>query len=403
VRIPADVDRPDRVLGPLTARQVTILGVGALVSYGGWAATRTVVAPLVFFVLAVPVVAGVVVLAVGERDGISLDRLLLAAIGQRLGARLRVSSPGDVRRAPGWLAARATSQGQAPVSGAHRAPAALRLPVGAVTDTGVLDLGADGVAVVAVASTVNFALRTPTEQDALVAVFGAYLHSLAAPVQILVRTHRLDLSGPITELREQAGALAHPALEAAALEHAEHLAELAAGSDLLRRQVLLILREPLRPALAGTRGRRGASRRDEPALSGARRAAEARLVRRLGEALELLAPAGIQVSLLDPGQATAVLAAACDPATLVPSTGMAGADQIITTPTSAAAAATPIAEHRWYPTAPTDPTPSRGDDPDDHATDDDWTDDDWTDDDWADDDWADDVDGDAVDGAGCAR
>jgi hypothetical protein len=63
-----------------------------------------------------------------------------------------------------------------------------------------------------------------------------------------------------------------------------------------------------------------------------RRAAEARLVRRLGEAIELLAPAGIVVTSLDAGQATAVLASACNPDTfLPPSAALAGADEVITT------------------------------------------------------------------------
>jgi len=59
-----------------------------------------------------------------------------------------------------------------------------------------------GLAVIATCSTVNFALRTPGEQEALVAGFGRYLHSLTAPVQILVRTERLDLSGQIAECIE---------------------------------------------------------------------------------------------------------------------------------------------------------------------------------------------------------
>ena len=33
----------------------------------------------------------------------------------------------------------------------------------------------------------NFALRTPREQEQLVSVFAAWLNSLDAPVQILVR------------------------------------------------------------------------------------------------------------------------------------------------------------------------------------------------------------------------
>ncbi len=55
-------------------------------------------------------------------------------------------------------------------------------------------------------------------------------------------------------------------------------------------------------------------------------------MRRLGEAVELLSPSGIVVTPLDAGQATAVLAAACNPDALIPPTaGLAGSDEVITT------------------------------------------------------------------------
>lgn len=350
VRIPADVDMHDRVLGPLTARQLGILAVTGLVLYATWAATRTFVPIPVFFALAIPVGAAATILALGQRDGISLDRLLVAAIRQRMGPRHRVAAPEGVRPAPDWLTAQTatTTKGKVPVR-EQISPSALRLPAEAVTDTGVVDLGADGLAVVAVASTVNFALRTPAEQESLVASFGRYLHSLTAPVQVLVRTERLDLSGQIGELRARAGGLPHPALEAAAVEHADYLVQLGEQTDLLRRQVLLIMRESMDTTVAPTDGlggpsplavltslARGRSRRASDdggrASAGARRAAESRLVRRLSEAVELLAPAGIVVTPLDAGQATAVLASACNPDTLLPpSAGLAGADEVITT------------------------------------------------------------------------
>jgi hypothetical protein len=263
----------------------------------------------------------------------------------------RVAAPEGVRPAPEWLASQVVTSVRGGAKGEHRAtpaassvsPAALRLPAEAVTDTGVIDLGKDGVAVVGVCSTVNFSLRTPAEQESLVASFGRYLHSLTAPVQVLVRAERLDLSGQIAELREQAGGLPHPALEAAAREHADYLDQLRRATDLLRRQVLLILREPLHAAgptdglggaspLAALTAKRKAAKQTGLVDDATRRAAEARLVRRLGEAVELLSPAGITVTPLDAGQATSVLAAACNPDSLIPpSAGLAGADEVITT------------------------------------------------------------------------
>jgi PrgI family protein len=109
VRIPADVDMHDRVLGPLTARQLGILAVTGLVLYAAWAATRTVVPIPVFFALAIPVGAAAAILALGQRDGLSLDRLLVAAIRQRMGPRHRVAAPEGVRPAPDWLTAQTTT------------------------------------------------------------------------------------------------------------------------------------------------------------------------------------------------------------------------------------------------------------------------------------------------------
>ncbi|KAA9159453.1 PrgI family protein [Amycolatopsis acidicola] len=342
VRIPSDVDREDRVLANLTARQLAILGVTGLVLYGVWALTRTVVPIPVFLIGAVPVGGTAAVLALGQRDGVSLDRLLLAALRLRLQPRHRVAAPEGVRAAPEWLTSRAITgvPGESEVS-----PAALRLPAEGVTEAGVVDLGGDGVAIVAVASTVNFALRTPGEQEALVTSFGRYLHSISAPVQLLIRAERLDLSQQISDLREAAAGLPHSMLEAAAAEHATYLEQLRRSTELLRRQVLLVLREPVRAA-ASTDGLGGASPlalvrarrrrfRNSDVTEAAVRSAETRLVRRLGEAVELLAPAGITITPLDAGQATAVLATACNPDSLIPpSAGLAGADEVITTAAS---------------------------------------------------------------------
>jgi hypothetical protein len=313
VRIPADVEREDRLVAGLTARQVAILAVTGLVLYAAWMLTRTVVPLPIFLLAAVPIGATAAVLGLGQRDGLSLDRLMLAAIRQALAPGHQVAEPDGIRPAPRWLANpthSASSGGQKRIS-----PVPLRLPAEGVTDTGIVDLGDEGLAIVAAASTVNFALRTPDEQQALVAGFGSWLHSLTSAVQIVIRTERLDLSAQIGDLRNRAGGLPHPALEKAAIEHADYLAQLAGQATLLRRQVLLIFRED----------------RDS-ADNAARRAAEDRLLRRLSETVELLAPLGITVTPLESDAATTVLTAACNPDSILPpSTELAAPDDVITT------------------------------------------------------------------------
>ncbi|WP_435158200.1 PrgI family mobile element protein [Amycolatopsis sacchari] len=335
VRIPADVDREDRILAGFTARQVMVMAVTALVVYGGWQATRAVVPVIAYLAVAIPVGIAVSAVVIVRRDGVTLDRLLLAAIRQRLQPRRRVAAGQAPEAVPEWLAGVASSIHEP-------APGRLELPATGVAEAGVVDLGTEGVALIAACSTVNFALRTPAEQEALTAAFGRYLHSLSGGVQILVRAQRLDLSEEIADLRHRAASLPHPALEQAALDHADYLAHLGEQADLLRRQILLVLREPVRttPSDSLTRPRRLRLRsrsgdREEPP-TGARRAATSRLLRRMYEATELLAPAGIEVTPLDAAQATAVLTAATNPDSLLPpSPEMAGADEVITTVTSA--------------------------------------------------------------------
>lgn len=341
VRIPADVDREDTVWHGLTARQLLILASTGLALYALWSATRTVLSLAVFAVLALPVAAATAALVLGRRDGLPLDRLLLAALRQRLTPRRHLAAPEGLHPAPAWLTAAATPDPQ-DTGGAQAGAVPLHLPAQNIAATGLVDLGQDGVALVAECTTVDFALRTPAEQDALTAAFGRYLHSLTTPVQLLVRAERLDLTAAIAELRAQAPALPHPALQSAAEDHADFLTQLAHDHDLLRRQVLLVLREPVRAAgpvdglggpglLAVLAARR--IPRSAPAVTEAERhAAGIRLTRRLADATTLLGLAGIAVRPLDAGQTTAVLAAACTPGSfLAPSPHLAGAGHIITT------------------------------------------------------------------------
>jgi hypothetical protein len=142
-------------------------------------------------------------------------------------------------------------------------------------------------------------------------VFGRWLNSLSGPAQILVRAERVNLAETINTLVEGAGDLAHPALAAAAHEHAAFLTDLSARHDLLRRQVLLIVREP--------------------SASGGADAATARALRRLEEAARLLTACGLTVRPLNRTATWELLAACFDPAAPhLPADQLTDPDQVIT-------------------------------------------------------------------------
>jgi len=128
-----------------------------------------------------------------------------------------------------------------------------------------------------------------------VAAFARLCNALTGPVQILVRAEPVDLSEAVAELLDAAGGLPHPRLEEAAREHARFLADLGAGRDLLRREVLVVVQEPT-----------GFVTKDPEV-------AAARLRRRAEEAANALAAAGVTLSALDGESGSAALSHAVAP------------------------------------------------------------------------------------------
>ncbi len=279
VRIPADIDRPDRILAGLTGRQLGILATSGTAAWALATAAATALPTPVAVVLAMPPALVGVALALGWREGLPLDRLALAALRHRRAPRRLVPAPEGVAAPPAWAA-----------TGGGPPPVALAGPISGLHPDGVVDLGADGAALLCRATAVNFRLRSEPEQQALVAAFARLLHAVTGPLSVVVRADRVDLAGAVAALRAAAPGLPHPALERAACEHADFLAELAARRDVLCRERLLVLREPV-----GT---------PDPA---------AVLARRAEQAAALLGAAGVTLTRLDPDAAARVLARAADP------------------------------------------------------------------------------------------
>ena len=187
--VPADVERPDKVLAGLTARQVAIAAVAAVIIWAGFQATRHVMPLPAFAALASPV--GLAGHGPGHRGAGRADRWTGCCWppGGSGAPRAAWSPPPRASPAPpAWAA----------VPGPPAPPPAVLAPLWQhIGPDGVIGLGSAGAAAVAAVSTVNFALRSPDEQDALAAAYGRWLNSLTGPVQILVRAGRADLSAAV--------------------------------------------------------------------------------------------------------------------------------------------------------------------------------------------------------------
>jgi hypothetical protein len=232
VPIPADLDRPDRILVGLSARQLIILGAAGLASW----TLIVLLDPLTGFpaaaALAAPLALGGLALALGWRDGLPLDRLTLAAIGWWRHPKRLVVAPDGIPAAPAW--AGPAGPPVAPLAG----------PIHNVTPAGLVELAGEGWALICGATPTNLQLRTPAERQQLLAGFARLLHALTGPVQVLVHSQPASLDPLATHLREQAPGLANQELERAALAHASWLEELAARHGLRHRQLLVIFHQP---------------------------------------------------------------------------------------------------------------------------------------------------------------
>ncbi|MGW3606880.1 PrgI family protein [Micromonospora sp. NPDC005161] len=295
--MPADVDAPDKVLYGLTFRQLAILAVAALAFYGAWRALHDLLPAPVLLGAAVVMSGLVFGIAVGRRDGLSLDVWLLAAVRHSRAPR-GLSTTDTTSKTPDWV--------QAPKSPVVL-PAPLKLPADAIDDSGEIRLGSTRAAMVA-ATNVNLALRTPDEQAALVDTFGRWLNSLSTPTQIVVSAQPVDLRSHARKLAQAADDLPHPALADAAADHARFLDTLATRRDPLRRQVLIVTR-----ARAGERGEHAARRRAD-------------------DTVRALSGLGVATRALDGAAVTAAIAAAADPYRPPCPGGLAAPDTVISSP-----------------------------------------------------------------------
>jgi hypothetical protein len=264
--VPADVGAPDTIAWGLTFRQLAILGT---VTGTGWLAyTRfgPLLPGVVWLALLIPAAAVTVVVVLGRRDGLPLDVWLRHGLTMARTPRRQVPGVPDPT-APLLL-------------DAPKPPAPLRTPTTTIAVDGTLTVDGTARQVIACGTT-DIALRTGAEQQALLDGYACWLNALTGPAQIVVAAQRHDLTPYADTVRDGVDRLPHPALRAAAEEHAGFLHDLDADRDPLRRQVLTVVTHG--PAREAT-------------------------VRAFGAL-------GVTATPLDGGQVTAALAAAVDPFT----------------------------------------------------------------------------------------
>src|SRR3990170_4434451 len=126
------------------------------------------------------------------------------------------------------------------------------LPLDDIVD-GMLCLRGRDYRAVLEAGSVNFALKSETEQEAIMAGYRAFLNSLSYPIQVVARILPTDVEAYLAGLRERSGGRASETMHRLALDHETFVRRLARERTLLERRFYVVV-----PAgLEGTFERKG--------------------------------------------------------------------------------------------------------------------------------------------------
>ena len=151
------------------------------------------------------------------------------------------------------------------------------LPLEDIVD-GVLCLRGGDYRAVLEAQSVNFALKSEAEQEAIMAGYRAFLNALSYPIQVVVRILPTDVEPYLAALRGRASGRGAEALRRLALDHEAFVRRLARERTLLERRFYVVI--PAGPGRAPSSGAASAGRgrgdRGAPARALRRRADSSR-------------------------------------------------------------------------------------------------------------------------------
>jgi len=114
------------------------------------------------------------------------------------------------------------------------------LPLDDIVD-GVLCLRGGDYRALLEAQSVNFALKSEVEQEAIIAGYRAFLNSLSYPIQVVVRVLPTDVEAYLAGVREQFSRRGGEALRRLALDHEAFVRRLGRERTLLERRFYIVL------------------------------------------------------------------------------------------------------------------------------------------------------------------
>lgn len=114
------------------------------------------------------------------------------------------------------------------------------LPIAEIHDNTVI-LKNGGLRAVLQTTSVNFNLKSEEEQNSLIVGYQSFLNSLEFPVQILVRSKKLDIDNYLTNLEQIKEQQQNPLLKQQTAEYQEYVEKLIEYADIMEKKFYVIV------------------------------------------------------------------------------------------------------------------------------------------------------------------
>lgn len=122
------------------------------------------------------------------------------------------------------------------------------LRIGEIRDN-VLVLKNGGLRAVIKTTSINFNLKSEQEQDAIISGYQSFLNSLEFPIQIVVRSKKLDIDNYIDQVKELGEKQENKLLQEQTYEYAQYIKKLVDYADIMEKEFYVVI--PYNPSRTG--------------------------------------------------------------------------------------------------------------------------------------------------------
>jgi hypothetical protein len=114
------------------------------------------------------------------------------------------------------------------------------LPIQAIKE-GVAVLKDHSLKSIIMVSSVNFALKSEEEKDAVISSYQSFLNSLEFPIQIVAASRKLDLTNYLDDVRKTSTSLKSPLLKIQADEYVSFIGQLLEYSNIMEKRFYVVV------------------------------------------------------------------------------------------------------------------------------------------------------------------